>query len=111
MLSTAFALFCACVAAGLCYIALRASERAEAAADSLDRELRRVAALGLEVESLQGQVTRISGRVYAQARREPVKSPRSVDGGQGTLEDVDEDFAAELALQRAPAADPGARRG
>lgn len=111
MLSTAFALICACVAAFLCLLAVRAAERAESAAESLDRELRRVRALGLEVESLQGQVKRIGGRIYAQARREPVKSPQGYEDPQGALEDLDDDIAAQLALQSAPPADPGARRG
>ncbi len=109
-LSTAFALLVLFACAFLTWRAHQAAEDAKDAERSLSRTQGKLASHDLLLSALHTSVKRIDGKVGAlQARlRAPVSS--AAEGGDlPALADdgMDPELAAELALQRAPAASPG----
>lgn len=115
MLSTVLLTGVALLAAGVAAIALygcvRTFEKTEALAEGLSRDLRALAVLRIDVDSLDTRLRRLSGTVYSPPGRAR-KSPGQLPAANGALElddlsELDPELAAELSLQRAPAASPG----
>jgi hypothetical protein len=108
---------CAVICALGVYSAVRTLERAEALAHRLERDLRTLEVVRIDVESLSGRVRRLAGTIYSPpgVGGRPKKQPNTLDDelyGPGALdgEDVDPELQAALALQTAPPVAPGTRR-
>lgn len=107
---------CALLFAGVSsFFAWRAADSAQQAKHSHDRLVQsrgRLVANELAIEELQSSFKRLNGRVNAELHRrkgvviegeyEHVEQP-----SQPSFNGLDPELAAELALQRAPAASPG----
>lgn len=111
-MSTVFPLIaCAILASftALCaWVAGKRAEQADERATELEQGIRQLKALHLDVAALEMRVNRVTGRVYAQARygkKRATEQPDETD--DSTEEELDPDFAAQLALQRTPDRRPG----
>jgi len=93
-----------CVAAVAAYTAVSAANRADGVGAELSASLRRFKTVQDSVLVLETRLDRLSGRVYAQARK---PKPEPEDDGDG---EFDSELAEALALQAAPPAQPGAKR-
>lgn len=105
LLLTSFAAVCA-------WSAMKQNESAGDARDELASGIRKLNATREELLVLEKRLDRLAGRVYAQGRR-PITDEQAA--GQiaddiraaGNGAPVDDDLAALIALQSAPAAKPG----
>jgi len=113
-LLTGLSLFAAGVCAVALWSAVRTFEKAEAMVASLERDLRALAVLRIDVDSLDTRLRRLSGTVYSPPGRvKRAAAPSAVPNGEMNLDDLaelDPELSAELALQHAPAASPGKRQ-
>lgn len=116
MLSTAFALLIvSAICVGAAYVAYQAARSAVESGDRLERDLRAMRGLRDDVTALSSRLDRVSGRVYAQARRPKLAQEQADDdlfqlplqNGQG--DEIDPELAATIALQTAPPVAPGKR--
>lgn len=114
MLNTMFtviALIAVAASFGFAYYAHLCARAAEDDADELASGLRKLVTVREDIEMLSKRLDRVSGRVYAQARRAPADddfTPAHLVVAPGSP-DLDPELAAELALQAAPAVAPGKR--
>jgi hypothetical protein len=115
MLSTALltglSLFAACVSGVALWAAVRTFDKAEGMVRSLERDLRALAVMRLDVDALDTRVRRLAGSVYSPpgSRRKPA-APSTLNGDDDPhvdLDELDPQLAAELALQKAPPVAPG----
>lgn len=110
-LFTAVSIMAAMIAGLAVFAAVRKLEAADELHRDLERDLRALAVLRLDVDSLDTRLRRLAGSVYSPpgSRRKPVAAVTDDDPyeRQADLNGLDPELAAELALQRAPAASPG----
>lgn len=121
LLSTGFALICALACGFAAWQTFHDSRQAHDDAMALRPALARIATLEAELMSLRAQHLKLRGTFYAaQGAGRPPSRTRDFDDQDeleksirrrlveiGDVSELDPELAAELALQRAPAAGPG----
>lgn len=118
MLSTAFAVLALAACAVLAWLAYKFCDRAEEAAAELRASVGKVKSHELALDAHHQSIARINGKI-GRLVRDGVIPPASRFAGEppdlaateAALSALDPEFAAELDLQRAPAASPGNRKG
>lgn len=112
ILSTVCSLAGAAVALFACVRCLRAEDATDHTAKRLQESRGRLIATEKAVEELADSFRRLNGRVNAAMhRRRGGDDNDLMPSGDAMREDLDPELAAQLALQRAPAASPGSRNG
>lgn len=110
-LFTAVSIMAAMVAGLAVFAAVRKLEAADELHRDLERDLRALAVLRLDVDSLDTRLRRLAGSVYSPPGIRKKPAGRSVedqdDDPHVDLNGLDPQLAAELALQKAPPASPG----
>lgn len=101
MLSTAFALLGMSVAVLAAWASVKAADHAADSARDLERECRKIAALREAQTALEQRLERLTGRVYAQARK-PAAPPPDPD----EPDEPDDGLHAFLGLQSASPVKP-----
>ncbi len=109
-LFTAIAVMAAAIAFLVVYAAVRKLEQADAMVIDLDKRLRELGILRIDVDSLDKRLRRLAGTVYSPpgTNRKPRDLEHNEDGDElpSALNGLDPDLAATLALQKAGPAGP-----
>lgn len=107
MISTAFALFFALLAAAGAFVAGRNADRAgrnadraDRIADDLSREVKSVKQFKIDVAALEARLASLAGRVYSVTASRSKTPPAPLEGEVVSDDEVDAELAATLALQR-----------